>query len=431
MKLSTPRQIQIIADTITGDQKPSPIPGLTDPWRTYHTFILSWIGADTDTLAPAESATLYQDLVQRYGILSDEHQTNLNLIAEAQNNPIRYPPAAEMLANIPDLQWLWADYLPQGVPSLLAAIPGTGKSYLALDLAHRIISNTQYPDGEPIQDPGPVLYVDAENTPTIHKHRTRPWTTAHLNQLYFMLPADDKSMLNLDDYTDRDRLADMVWSIKPRLVIIDSYGAATLRGENNKEDVQMLLAFFNQLAKAFNCALLIIHHLRKGHAGNTQTTYLPMTIDSIRGSSHIPAMARHVWGLQWIPTAADADENGPRRLWIIKSNLSRIPAPLGVYFNTHPTHPDIAHIAYGDAPMPYKPPSKKENAATWLLDLLTDAGEPLKPAEIIELAEEDGYSRRTIYRARKQLADQITDTGSKHSPDNKWSLTEEIEEPNE
>ena len=226
--------------------------------------------------------------------------------------PLSYPHAGALFANLPDLEWLWKGWLPRGLVSLLAATPGTGKSYFALDLAQRVITCGEFPDGSPISTAGKVLYVDAENTPMIFKKRVSVWDPTDLKNLYMMLPDEERMLINLDGCQDSDRLWDMVYTIQPTLVIVDSYGSVTLRGENNKEDVQMLLSYFNRLADGFNLALLLVHHLRKGPT--QQTSYLPMTLDSIRGSSHIPAMARNVLGLQLIRTGVKQDLNGPRRL---------------------------------------------------------------------------------------------------------------------
>lgn len=108
----------------------------------------------------------------------------------------------------------------------------------------------------------------------------------------------------------------------------------------NPEDIQRLLALLNKLAKDSCLALLIIHHLRK--RSDPQAPSLPMTIDAIQGSSYIPAMACNVLGLQWVATSPNPDEDSPRRLWMIKSNIGRYPHPLGVTFESHPRHPDVA-----------------------------------------------------------------------------------------
>ena len=381
MHLPTTRQIQIIADLLSGRDAPEIAPErLTAPWRDYYRWLLAWIAEDPSDVNHAEMRGQFINDVIAH---SQENLANYALIQKTIDHPIAYPSAPDSLADVEDLQWLWKGWLLRGLPSLLAAAPGTGKSYLAMDLARCIIGGGQYPDGSAVDETGPVLYVDAENMPTIHKERLGPWPISELERLYFMSPDQDRFLINLDDFSDRDRLRDMIWTIRPLLVIVDSYGSCTLKGENNKEDVQVLLSFFTQVSREFNCGLLIVHHLRKsGNSG--QLAFVPLTIDSVRGSSHIVAVARHIWGLQFIPTGPKLDDNGPRRLWVMKSNVGPPPTPLGVTFRPHPANAEIAQLHYGEAPKPFREPTRVEECADWILQEIADHGEPIRPAELVE-----------------------------------------------
>lgn len=55
-------------------------------------------------------------------------------------------------------------------------------------------------------------------------------------------------------------------------------------------------------------------HGKYGHA-----SFVPMTADSISGSSHIAAMARHIWGLQFVTSGPNPDLSDPRSLWVVKT----------------------------------------------------------------------------------------------------------------
>jgi len=238
-------------------------------------------------------------------------------------------------------------------------------------------------------------------------------------RLFLMLPDPERLVINLDDEVDRERFLDMVCVIGPRLVIVDSYGSATLRGDRNKEDVQEMLAFLTRVAVDHETAMVLVHHLRKRQDG--QATFAPMTLDSIRGSSHIPAMARNVLGMQWIPTSEEPDENGPRRLWVMKSNIGRYPEALGVWFDPHPRNPDVARLRYGEAPAAYREPTKAEDCEAWLIATLREADEPLRPREVFELAAEEGFRKRMVSQVRKRLGALIRDTeDDKFNSSNAW-----------
>jgi hypothetical protein len=139
-------------------------------------------------------------------------------------------------------------------------------------------------------------------------------------------------------------------------------------------------------------------------------------------------MARHIWGLQFVPAGPEPDANAPRRMWVMKTNVGAAPGPIGVHFRPHPDNSDVARITYGEAPKPYKEPTRVEECADWILTQLLDAGEPIRPAELISHGEHDGYYSSLIYRARKELGDLVTDTHKAQHPHNAWALAQWSEE---
>ncbi len=421
MRLTENRQAQILANAIQQIGTRVNLTLLDEPWSIYYKFIREWIKEDPNNVPQDKILNdFYNRFVTRAVSDGDQHLQNYRRITDAIEQPIQYPSAATLLPNIPDLEWLWEGWILKKMVSLMVAQPGTGKSYIALDLAHRIITGGEYPDGQPVRGAGPVLYVDGENVPTLFKQRASLWPDNLREQLYLMLPdlESHRIIINFDDLYDRDRLWDMAWSIKPSLIIIDSYGSVTTKGENNKEDVQQLLSFFTFLARDFDTAVLLVHHLRKRSSG--QTSFLPMTLNSVRGSSHITAIARNIVGLQRVPSGDEADPNGPLRMWVMKSNAGLIPDPMGVNLDPHPDKPSVARITYSSTPpQPYSEPTKLDIAMDWLESIFAD-GQEMEPADVIEMGKEQGLSRRTIYRAKNNLPIRNT-ADSKHHPDNKWT----------
>lgn len=65
-----------------------------------------------------------------------------------------------------------------------------------------------------------------------------------------------------------------------------------------------------------------------------------------------------------------------------------------------------------------------EGCAEWLVDVLAEAGEPQKPKELVRMAEEAGFSRALLYRARKALAGAVVDTKGRQAPGNRWRLAD-------
>ena len=88
--------------------------------------------------------------------------------------------------------------------------------------------------------------------------------------------------------------------------------------------------------------------------------------------------------------------NGPRRLEVVKTNLCRYPPPWACALRT----PAAPEIRYGDAPQVYR--------------------EPMRPKEVLVLAEEYNFKEGTIYRASKELDGMLVNTAGKKAPGNRW-----------
>lgn len=347
----------------------------------------------------------------------------LRVITSDVERPFRS--LAEIASELQPVTWLWKPWLPLGMLTLLAAQQGTGKSMLALDLARRIIVDEPWPDGTSQTRPNAnVIYVDGERIPSVHNDRAMAW---HMpcERLYMLLADEEDGLLALESEKYQERLTQMVYRLEPALVIVDSLGAVLSRGENGVEDVRALLGYLAGLAQAYGCAILILHHLRK--TNGQMALFDSIDMNEVRGSGHITAMSRVAWGLKTVQTGQKPDPNGPRKLAVIKSNLSRHPEPLGVQLEPIPGNEENARVVYAeDAPESYKEPTAGDEAETWLLGYLEDAGRPVKPADVVKAGAEEGYNRMMIYRAREALSDQILNTGGRKNPKNRWALASTI-----
>ena len=61
------------------------------------------------------------------------------------------------------IDWLWDGYLPRGMLTLLAGLPGCGKSTLSLAFAATVTSAGRWPDGTPMRTLGSVLIWSSED----------------------------------------------------------------------------------------------------------------------------------------------------------------------------------------------------------------------------------------------------------------------------
>ena len=329
-----------------------------------------------------------------------------------------YQSLADLAADLPETSWLWPNWIPQGMLTVMAAWPGVGKTYVALDLAKRIIHNEPAPDDQPLNiNSGNVIYVDAEDFLAAISSRASAWGMK-TKQLYpFRRPPRDILDLNNRDY--QDLLIDMVYDLRPDLIIVDSLSGINPKSENNIEDMREIMGFLAELPEQFNTACILIHHLRKpgkSHAG--------VNMHDLRGSSHLTAVARSIIGMDALSTT---NPNGPRWLKVIKTNLCPYPQPIGIAFKPHPKNPAIANLYY-DKSLTKRADSLTATCADWLIEILTE--EPWPYTEICERATElePPFSQNTIQRAREYIntstAYTITDTHGPKITGNKWQLQE-------
>jgi hypothetical protein len=344
----------------------------------------------------------------------------------------RFPNMLELAETLQPVTWLWENWLPIGMLSLLAARPGTGKSLVALDLCRRIIAGDAWPDGSAQPATGqPCIYVDAENVPAILNRRAEEWESWGMDRrlLYPVIPDEEDGIVNLGDDRYRDLLMNMAFRLQPGLIIVDSLRDILPAGESNVEDVRATLAFLSNLAMTNDCAVLLIHHLRKSSNGGQLALLDSIDLDQVSGSGYIGGRARVVLGLTKVQTREEPDKNGPRKIEIIKTNLGEYPPDMGILFEKMP--PDGLRLTWtANAPKRYSEedaptgPTIRDTAKSWLLAYLAEAGEPVAPKQVLEDAQEADISRATLYRVREELEGQVVNTIGRKATGNCWQLAD-------
>jgi hypothetical protein len=335
---------------------------------------------------------------------------------------IKHLSLKEIGPDLPEVTWFWPGWIPRGMLTLLAASPGIGKTYLALDIARRLAADEPAPDDKPFERrAGNVIYVDAEDfLPAVYA-RAVAWGMD--TQKFYPIRRPPRDLIDMAAPHYQDALIEMCYDLRPDLVIVDSLSSVNSKGENNVEDIREVLGFFVELPQAFSCGLVLIHHLRKPPKGQTQ----PVTMHDLRGSGHLVAMARSILALDIIKTGYQDDPNGPRQLRVLKTNLCKYPKPLSCQYESMADHPDVAMLTYG--PIDLFQPIREtlaEQCSEWLLDLLE--GGDLTYRQIKKLAAMEGYKENVLQDARKLLDSHVIDTVGPRRKGNKWALSENLEE---
>jgi hypothetical protein len=415
--LTTRMQVQYIADRLAGFPVEANLRFFAQPWQA------CW-NAINSAAVGCEQEELYK--------ITAGLPNQKEVIQAILGTRPGYVPTIRSLDDIgpdlPPIEWVWKDHIPRGLLSILGASQGSGKSFVGLDFAYRIIHNIGFPDGAPIMRPGAnIIYVDAEAVPQIMRERANYYKMDQ-KKLFPML-ADSGEMIDLGLQKYQDRLTEMVEYLKPELIIIDSLSSVHTRGQNNVEDLRALVGYLIRLAGWANCGLLLIHHIRKPSMGNRMMN-VDFGMEDLSGSGYITQQARVVMSLRVVQTGAEFDPNDARELKVIKSNLGAYPKPLGFTFES--VFPEGAKLKWdASAPKQYREPTESDECGEWLEDVLKENPDGLRPKKIEKKGVELGFSRSMIHRVRRKLAAHIRNTHGRQAPDNAWMWSDVPVPPDE
>jgi hypothetical protein len=188
-------------------------------------------------------------------------------------------------AKVPHRHWLYGTYLIRGEITVVAAPGGAGKTALATGMAVEIATGTEVL-GEKIWGGHDlkVLFINAEDGAIEIERRVWAFCLAHarkiagraLNRLY-VAGADDPQVRRLSflrtseknlsvlDQNGFEVLEAALEALRPDVLILDPLVAFCGGGNMNDNAIMSLvIRELKHLAAKFDCAVLIVHHTRKG-----------------------------------------------------------------------------------------------------------------------------------------------------------------------
>ena len=208
------------------------------------------------------------------------------LVQSAAARPIWTPARLRVsFSNIPHRKWLYGTYLIRGEITVVAAPGGAGKTALATGIAVEIATGIELLEEKIWGGPDlKVLFINAEDGGAEIARRVLAFCLAHANKIAVQSPdrlyvagADDTRVQRLSflrttdknfsilDKSGFDVLEAALGSLRPDLVILDPLVAFCAGGNMNDNAVMSLvIRELKQLAAKFDCAVLVVHHTRKG-----------------------------------------------------------------------------------------------------------------------------------------------------------------------
>ena len=294
--------------------------------------------------------------------------------------------AHEVFAQLAEVSWTWKNWLPHRYLSIIAGAPGSGKSSFALRLVDCLTRPGEWPDEQDGPAQTGVLWFDTEGCVQALAQRAVEWGL-DCERLHIVTEGD---RIDLCDPGAVARIGRTAEQLGCRVVIIDSLRGSHRLDENGAQ-MAALLQDLGSLAQESDLTVIGIHHLRK--RSNMEGSR--MTLDRLRGSSVLAAVARSVITLSQPEEEQPAGGEEPAILVeSIKSNFSMLPDALGMKRGERGEPVFCAPPSCGGRRIPATAISR---AAEWLRERL-QAG-PMRVDELEAEARGEGIARATIFRA--------------------------------
>lgn len=206
--------------------------------------------------------------------------------------PARLPPPKE----IPPRAWLYGTQLVRGFVTVLVAPGGTGKSAYALAVAAAIASGQEFL-GQHIFYCGPTAVLNLEDPMDELDRRLAAVMIRHgianhqLEDRLFLHSGEDRPITiaahGSDGFTvvypDEEAIIAQINQRGIIVLVVDPYAESHSLEENSNPDMVKAAAAWRRIARATNCAIMLVHHVRKGEA---------IGIDAARGAKALTDSAR-------------------------------------------------------------------------------------------------------------------------------------------
>lgn len=227
-------------------------------------------------------------------------------LEEEQNRPDPQP-LFSLLQSIPPPKWLIRDVLTTGAVGFIAGQPKSFKSWMALDMGLSVASGQLFLGEFPILDPGPVLYIQEEDSAvTLRQRVNKIWPSKHVDRMRLSSdggiewapaqaigddpPIDGYIMegLVISDPTWQAWLHDQLSEKQYKLLIIDPLMMTAGDVEENRaqEMTNKIFRPLKELARQHGTAIQVVHHMRKTGRQDSGTR---------GGQLMLGSVANHAW----------------------------------------------------------------------------------------------------------------------------------------
>ena len=305
------------------------------------------------------------------------------------------------------VDWIWENWLPKGMFTILGGYAGDGKSTLTAWLAAMLSTGGTLPDGSA----APVINTLMVAMEDDISHVVKPRLSIHgVNEnRVSVLDGVDEGDGILRPFNLRRHVPVLRQEVLEKnigLVVIDPLSGVQGNGDRNNEgDVRDSMAPLFRMMEETGVAVIGIMHIGKndGQAKSYQ---------KLLGSTAYTALARVIWMVHDLPEDMQVEGEATRKLLdVTKINIAMAPAPMQFH---RPKDQPITWL--GMSPMRFdeaaswkkKPESisgkgetETAKAEAWLLEFMD--GEHVLASEVDQAARDTGITFATIKKVKERI----------------------------
>lgn len=191
-----------------------------------------------------------------------KHSTKQVKVSHLDNSSFKLIGINDLLKEPEPLEWLVDDYILQGTQVQIVGKSGTGKTFLAIDLACSIVTGRQWNSRNVKQ--GPVAYINAEGH-TGFQHRLKGWSIKHksLKDTPFCLSNGQTDLISNSDINILTKHLDKFAAENSgyiAMIFIDTLRRNMSGNEDDSRDLSLFMNNFEGLCRKYSATGFIIHH---------------------------------------------------------------------------------------------------------------------------------------------------------------------------
>jgi hypothetical protein len=211
--------------------------------------------------------------------------------------------------------WLLNYSLRRACLGVIAGPPGAGKGVFSIQFAAAVAAGVPILGIWKVTEPGRVIYLSAEDDEQVihrrfyHALELLPKERRELAaKNFYGIPVHGNVTVSPGS-TNLEDLRQLISSVRPSLVFVDTYARFAGIEENKTAETQAFCGMFEDIIHDYGCNIIFLHHTNKVSGDcvdNEKELNNALLQSALRGSSVLAGCAR--WALLMAPLGADLAE---------------------------------------------------------------------------------------------------------------------------